>query len=76
MFFFITHSVEEALFLAMNSLHDAIAGGSHRYRVNGRRFVESRDAQAVKADPEFIRLREEILQLIHAAPSNAEAALP
>ena len=79
MFFFITHSVEEALFLATELIVMTPSPGriAHRYRVDfGRRFIESRDARAVKADPEFIRLREEILQLIHSAPSTAEAALP
>ena len=46
---------------------------AHRYRVEfGRRFIESRDARAVKADPEFIRLREDILTLIHSAPGIGE----
>ena len=59
--------------------HDARRPGriAHRYRLDfGRRFVESGDARAVKADPEFIRLREEVLQVIHSAPRGAEAALP
>src|SRR4030095_14259476 len=77
MFFFITHSVEEALFLATELIVLTPSPGSiaHRYRVDfGRRFIETRNARAVKADPEFIRLREEILQLIHSAPGALEAA--
>jgi taurine transport system ATP-binding protein len=77
MFFFITHSVEEALFLATELIVMTPSPGriAHRYRVDfGRRFIESRDARVVKSDLEFIRLREEILHLIHSAPLAREAA--
>jgi len=48
---------------------------AHRYRLDfGQRFVESKDARAVKADAEFIALREEILRLIHAAPGAMQVA--
>jgi len=77
MFFFITHSVEEALFLATELIVMTPSPGriAHRYRIDfGRRFIECRNARTVKADPEFIRLREEVLQLIHSAPAAARAA--
>jgi taurine transport system ATP-binding protein len=74
-FFFITHSVEEALFLGTEVIVMTPSPGriAHRYRVDfGRRFIETHDARKVKADLEFISLREEILHLIHSAPGAAE----
>ena len=46
---------------------------ARRYTVDfGRRFVECKNARAVKSDPAFISLREDILALIQSAPNVAE----
>jgi taurine transport system ATP-binding protein len=66
--FFITHDVEEALFMATHLLVMSPSPGRivHRYQLEfGRQFIACGNARAVKSQPEFIRMREEVIGLIH-----------
>jgi taurine transport system ATP-binding protein len=66
--FFITHDVEEALFMATLLLVMSPSPGRivHQYEVDfGRQFIAGGNARAVKSQPEFIRMREEVIGLIH-----------
>ncbi|WP_295372432.1 taurine ABC transporter ATP-binding protein [uncultured Pseudacidovorax sp.] len=67
--FFITHDVEEALFLATELIVMTPSPGrvSRRYQLDfGRQYIAGGSARAIKSQPEFIRLREEVIDAIHA----------
>lgn len=69
MVLFITHSVEEALFLSTRLIVMSPSPGriTHTYDdvPFSREFLRHGDARKVKSEPEFIRMREEVLALVH-----------
>jgi taurine transport system ATP-binding protein len=68
MMFFITHSVEEALFMASRLIIMSPRPGriTHEFKLDfNERFLECRDARKVKSMPEFIQMRERVLSIIH-----------
>jgi taurine transport system ATP-binding protein len=74
MFFFITHSVEEALFLGSRLIVMSPRPGriTHTYELDfNRRFLAEGDARAIKSSPEFIKMREEVLGIIYGDERQA-----
>ncbi len=66
--FFITHSVEEALFMATKLVVMSPRPGriTHQYDLDFcHRFLADGNARKIKSDPAFIKFREEILSIIH-----------
>jgi taurine transport system ATP-binding protein len=74
MFFFITHSVEEALFLGSRLIVMSPRPGriTHTYELDfNRQFLAGESSRAVKSSPRFIEMREEVLSIIYGDERQA-----
>jgi taurine transport system ATP-binding protein len=72
--FFITHSVEEALFMGTKLVVMSPRPGrvTHVFDLPfSRQFLSGVPARQVKASPEFIKLREDVLKIIFADEEDA-----
>ena len=75
MVFFITHSVEEALFMGTKLIVMSPRPGrvSHTFDLEfGRAFLECGNARSIKASPKFIALREQVLEIVLADEAKGQ----
>jgi len=72
--FLITHGIEEALFLATHLVLMSPRPGRivQTYELDfGRRFLAGEPARRIKSDPDFIAMREHVLDTVFAAKAAA-----
>ena len=75
MTFFITHSVEEAIYLATDLFVLSAGPGKilKRYKLDFSKMALEMDPRKLKSDPEFIKVREEVLGMIWSMEENTMA---